>query len=193
MCARGRRAPPSHLSSTSPGNVRCLEDPWQYRWIIAPHRRARGPDALSVEEKRIPAGVHDSRGPPVAPYRWGITPRGRLTGRGGASRPCLLTRLKTSLAENPSCLPSLAGGYGSPSPPGRSVAPPPPRGGGQVFGDSPGYSARREEQDFGRVFTLTAERTSPVAPYRWIITPVGEGGRRRLPPLLSLCVTVTLF
>ena len=49
-----------------------------------------------------------------------------------------------------------------------------------------------QEKDFGRVF-MTAERTSPVAPYRWGITPVGEGGTETFPPPLSLCVTVTLF
>ena len=49
-----------------------------------------------------------------------------------------------------------------------------------------------QEKDFGRVFTLTAERTSPVAPYRWGITPVGEGltGRgMEQSPLSCLCVS----
>ena len=76
---------------------------------------------------------------------------------------------------------------------------PPPEGGRAVYGDSPGYSARGEELDFSRVFTLTAEKgSSPRGTVSMGNRPVGEGltgrggRRRRLPPLLSWRVTENL-
>ena len=130
MCARGRRAPPSHLSSTSPGNVRCL-------------RR------------------------PVAPCRWIITPTA-----------CLLRLNQTLLFRVRQITPTTR--------PLRGLLPPPPEGAGKCLAIDPDTVHGEQEKDSGRVF-MTAERTSPVAPYRWGITPVGEGltgrGVEHPPPL----------
>jgi hypothetical protein len=152
------------------------------------------PDTVSGEQERDSGvSVHTDGRERISPGRCihGESPRGGGADGEGAERPfpCLRVSLETFLAGSPPLLSpvSLVERFTWITPtarPLRGLLPPPARGGGQSVAIVRIPCQGRGKLDFGRVFTLTAERGSLPGGVSMDNRPRGEGltGRGRNAP-----------